>query len=49
MKTAPCAQCGEIWPEEELLKREDNGQRVCPKCSGLLTDEDLSCQYDESG
>ena len=49
MKMAHCDHCGERWPEEELLKREDNGQLVCPNCSGLLADEDLSCQYEESG
>lgn len=49
MKEAPCSQCGIIWPEEELLTREDNGKIVCPDCSGLLADENLSCQYDETG
>lgn len=49
MKEAPCEQCGHVWPEDELLQREDNGQMVCPECSGLLDDEDLSCQYDETG
>ena len=49
MKGIPCEQCGYIWPEDELLQREDNGQMVCPECSGLLADEDLSCQYDETG
>jgi NAD-dependent SIR2 family protein deacetylase len=49
MKESACAQCGVLWQEEELLKREDNGQIVCPECSGLMKDENLSCQYDESG
>ena len=49
MHEAPCAQCGDIWPEEELLEREDNGLWVCPACSGLLADENNSCQYDETG
>ncbi len=49
MREAPCEQCGIHWPEEELLQREDNGQMVCPECSGLLDDEDLSCEYDETG
>ena len=49
MKEAPCEQCGRLWAEEDLLEREDNGLLVCPECSGLLTDEDLSCQYDETG
>lgn len=49
MNEAPCAQCGVLWQEDELLQREDNGQRVCPECSGLIEDEDLSCQFDESG
>ena len=48
MKRAPCSQCKEIWPEDELLKREDNGEVVCPDCSGLIANEDLSCQYDET-
>ena len=49
MKEAPCPNCGLLWPEEELLIREDNGQPVCPECSGLLVGEDLSCRHDESG
>ena len=49
MKEARCSECGELWPEEELLEREDNGERVCPACSGLLTAEELSCRYDETG
>jgi len=49
MKEAPCAQCGQRYQEDELLQREDNGELVCPECSGLLADEDLTCQYDETG
>jgi len=49
MKEASCARCGLMWPEDELLQREDDGERVCPDCSGLLAGEDLSCRYDESG
>ncbi|WP_020677124.1 hypothetical protein [Geopsychrobacter electrodiphilus] len=49
MKEVACDQCGILWSEDELLKREDNGQLICPECSGLLEDEDLSCHYDESG
>ena len=44
-----CSQCRMLFSEEELLIREDNGQPVCPDCSGLLTGEDLSCTYDEEG
>lgn len=49
MQEQRCAECYELWPEIELLEREDNGNRVCPACSGLLTDEELSCRYDETG
>jgi NAD-dependent SIR2 family protein deacetylase len=49
MKEAPCTQCGLNYDEDELIKREDNGELVCPDCSGLLTDEDLGCRYDETG
>ncbi len=49
MQEERCSQCGELWPEEELLEREDNGERVCVPCSGLLTGEELSCRYDEIG
>jgi hypothetical protein len=38
-----------LFPEEELLMREDDGQWVCPDCSGLLGDEDLGCEYVEEG
>jgi uncharacterized Zn finger protein (UPF0148 family) len=49
MNEAACAQCGIPWPDDELLQREDNGELICPACSGLLDDEEVSCQYDESG
>ena len=49
MNEIPCSQCCQIFEEDELLPREDNGQLVCPICSGLLAYEDLSCQYDETG
>ncbi len=49
MQEAPCSECGEFWQEDELLLREDNGELVCPDCSGLLADEDLSCRYEETG
>ncbi len=49
MQETACEQCGRLWPEVELLQREDNGQRVCPECSGLLADEDPGCRYDETG
>ena len=49
MKRKSCAECGHLWPDDELLEREDNRQLVCPECSGLLADEDLSCRYDETG
>jgi len=49
LKEERCTQCQELWPAEELLEREDNGKMVCPACSGLLTDEELSCRYDEVG
>ena len=49
MKEAPCAQCGRLYAEDELVRREDNGALVCPDCSGLLTGEDLTCRYDETG
>ncbi len=44
-----CSECGMNLPEEELLIREDNGQPVCPDCSGLLYGEDPGCAYDETG
>ena len=49
MTETPCSQCGLLWQEEELLQREDNGEMVCPECSGLLAGEDLSCRNDEDG
>jgi uncharacterized Zn finger protein (UPF0148 family) len=49
MNEAACAQCGIPWPDDELLQREDNGELICPACSGLLDDKEVSCQYDESG
>lgn len=49
MNDTNCSQCGRLYEEDELLRREDNGQVVCPECSGLLAGEDLSCQYDETG
>lgn len=49
MNDKRCAECGMLYPEEELLHREDNHQWVCPECSGLLLGEDLGCQYDEVG
>lgn len=49
MNDASCSQCDQLYEEDELLTREDNGQLVCPVCSGLLTDEDLCCHYDETG
>lgn len=44
-----CLKCHMLYPEEELLIREDNGEPVCEDCSELLEGEDLSCRYDESG
>lgn len=44
-----CDQCRMLFPEEELLQREDDGKWVCPECSGLLKEEKLSCSYDEEG
>ena len=49
MTYAPCSECKQRWPEDELLQREDNGEKVCPDCSGLIAHEDLSCRYDETG
>ena len=49
MKEVTCEQCGELWPEDDMLQREDNGQVVCLTCSGLFVEEDLSCRYDETG
>ena len=44
-----CSQCQRPCAEEDLLRREDNGEPVCPDCSGLLADEALACDYDETG
>jgi len=44
-----CSQCNGMFPEEELLQREDNAELVCEDCSGLLNNENLSCRYDEQG
>jgi hypothetical protein len=49
MKTKRCVVCGLEFPEDELLQRENDGQFVCEDCSGLLSNEDLSCSYDETG
>lgn len=42
-----CSNCQQLFASDSLLIREDNGLPVCEDCSGLLADEDLSCQYDE--
>ncbi len=44
-----CSQCRRLYEESQLVPREDDGQLVCPECSGLLADEDLDCRYDETG
>ncbi len=49
MSDKRCSQCGMLFPEEELLIREDTGELVCPDCSGLLEGEDLGCEYVEEG
>jgi hypothetical protein len=49
MSDKRCSRCSILFPEEELLIREDTGEAVCPECSGLLTGEDLGCEYDEEG
>lgn len=49
MREGRCSACTELYPEDELLLREDTGEPVCPACSGLLVDEDLDCAYDEVG
>ncbi len=49
MDYARCSQCARLYEEDELLRREDNGELVCPLCSGLLAGEDLDCRYDETG
>jgi len=47
MREQRCTICRQLFPSEELLIREDNGETVCEDCSGLLREEDLSCIYDE--
>ncbi|GAB4563545.1 MAG: hypothetical protein Tsb0017_22740 [Geothermobacteraceae bacterium] len=42
-----CQNCRMLFPEEELLIREDTGEPVCEDCSELIQGEDLSCRYDE--
>lgn len=49
MSDKRCSRCCMLFPEEELLVREDTGEPVCPECSGLLAAEDLGCQYVEEG
>ncbi len=49
MQEERCTECNELWPEEELLEREDTGEKVCIPCSGLLTADEASCRYDETG
>lgn len=49
MKETRCAQCNQPYDEDELIPREDTGELVCPDCSGLLKDDNPTCQYDETG
>jgi hypothetical protein len=44
-----CSKCCMLFPEDELLAREDDGRLVCPECSGLLKEERevLTCTHDE--
>lgn len=44
-----CSRCTLLYDEDDLLLTEDTNDLVCPSCSGLLANEDLSCQYDEQG
>jgi hypothetical protein len=44
-----CSQCKLMFPEEELLEREDTSELVCEDCSGLQAEDDLTCRYDEQG
>lgn len=44
-----CSACEELYPEDELLRREDNGALECPACAGLLLDAEFDCAYDEVG
>ncbi len=47
MAESLCSGCRQPYPDDQLLVREDNGERVCEECSGLLVNEDLSCTYGE--
>ncbi|MBE0595871.1 MAG: hypothetical protein IH614_01230 [Desulfuromonadales bacterium] len=49
MSDKRCSDCCMLYPEEELLLREDDGQLVCPDCSRLNEDDLLTCTYDEVG
>ncbi|BCR04567.1 hypothetical protein DESUT3_16360 [Desulfuromonas versatilis] len=49
MTETRCSECNSLFPEDELLIREDDGKPVCEDCSGLITGEDLGCQYEETG
>ncbi len=49
MRDQRCSECGMLFPEDELLLREDDNLPVCPECSGLLAGEDLGCRFDEVG
>jgi RNA polymerase subunit RPABC4/transcription elongation factor Spt4 len=44
-----CSSCKLMFPEEDLLEREDTADLVCEDCSGLLADDEMSCRYDEQG
>jgi RNA polymerase subunit RPABC4/transcription elongation factor Spt4 len=44
-----CSNCKLMFPEEELLEREDTAELVCGDCSGLLAADEISCRYDEQG
>ncbi|MEJ2698197.1 MAG: hypothetical protein P8Z70_00825, partial [Desulfuromonadales bacterium] len=44
-----CSKCRMLFPEEELLIREDTGEPVCPDCSGLLAVEEFGYAYVEEG
>lgn len=49
MNELRCTECQRLFAEEDLLTRENDGAKVCVDCSGLLTKEDLGCEYDEVG
>ena len=49
MEDQLCSSCQEVFRQELLLIREDNGLPVCEDCSGLLVNENLSCKHDEWG